>query len=81
MNLMSAGKQVRNKKNKIYRATMLPLLYEFETWSLNLREEHQLRILENKLLSKMFGAKKDEVTGNCTTRSCMSCTPHQILYG
>ena len=50
----------------IYRATMLPVLYEFETWSLKLREKHQLRIFENKLLIKMFGAKRDEITGNCT---------------
>jgi hypothetical protein len=58
---MSASKQVRNKI-KIYRATLLPVLYEFETWSLKLREENQLRMFENKVLIKMFGAKRDEVT-------------------
>jgi hypothetical protein len=63
---MSASEQVRNKTIKIYRATMLPVLYEFKTWSLKLREEHQLRMLENKMPSEMFGAKRDEVTGNCT---------------
>jgi len=45
---------------------MLPVLYEFETWSLKLREEYRLRMFENKVLCKMFGSKRDEVTGNCT---------------
>ena len=81
VNLMSANKQVRNKKIKIYRATVLPVLYEFETWSSKLREEHRLKMFENKVLSKMFRAKGDEVTGNCTMRSCRSRTPYQILYG
>jgi hypothetical protein len=44
----------------------LHVLHEFETWSLKLREEHRLWMFENKVLSKMFGAKRDEVTGNCT---------------
>jgi len=63
---MFACEQVRNRTIKIYRATMFLALYEFETWSLKLREEHRLRMFENKVLSEMFGAKRDEVTGNCT---------------
>jgi len=35
----------------------------FETWSLTLREEHRLRVFENRTLSRIFGHKKDEVTG------------------
>jgi hypothetical protein len=38
-------------------------LYGCETWSLTLREEHRLRVLENRVLRRIFGAKRDEVTG------------------
>jgi hypothetical protein len=37
--------------------------YGCETWSLTLREEHRLRVLENRVLRKIFGPKRDEVTG------------------
>jgi hypothetical protein len=32
-------------------------------WSLTLREEHSLRVFENRVLRRIFGAKRDEVTG------------------
>jgi hypothetical protein len=38
-------------------------LYGCETWSLTLREEHGLRVFENRVLRKIFGVKRDEVTG------------------
>ena len=38
-------------------------VYECETWSLTLREEHRLRILENRVLREIFGPMKDEVAG------------------
>jgi hypothetical protein len=38
------------------------VLYRCETWSLTLREEHRLRVFENKVL-RIFGPKRDEVTG------------------
>ncbi|KAJ4441958.1 hypothetical protein ANN_11822 [Periplaneta americana] len=38
-------------------------LFNCETWTLTLREEHRLRMYENKVLRKIFGAKRDEVTG------------------
>jgi hypothetical protein len=38
-------------------------LYECETWSLTLREEHRLRVFENRVLRRIFGPKRDEVTG------------------
>jgi hypothetical protein len=38
-------------------------LCECETWSLTLREEHRLRVFENKVESRIFGPKRDEVTG------------------
>jgi len=49
---------------KIYRTIILPVvLYGFETWSLTLREERRLRVFENRVLRRIFGPKRDEVTG------------------
>jgi hypothetical protein len=39
------------------------VLYGRETWSLTLREEHRLRVFENRILRRIFGPKSDEVTG------------------
>jgi hypothetical protein len=39
------------------------VLYGCETWSLTLREEHKLRVLENRVLRRIFGPKRDKVTG------------------
>ena len=39
------------------------VLYRCETWSLTLREERRLRVFENRVLRKVFGPKRDEVTG------------------
>jgi hypothetical protein len=39
------------------------VLYECETWSLTLREEHRSRVFENRMLRRIFGPKRDEVTG------------------
>jgi hypothetical protein len=39
------------------------VLYGCETWSLTLREEHKLRVFENRVLKRIFGPKKDEVMG------------------
>jgi hypothetical protein len=42
----------------------MPLaLYGCETWSLTLREEHRLRVFEIRVLRRIFGPKRDEVTG------------------
>ena len=44
--------------------TVLPVLvYGYKTWSLILREERWLRVFENRVLRKIFGPKRDEVTG------------------
>jgi hypothetical protein len=51
-------------KEKIYKTIiLLVVLYGCETWSLTLREEHRLRVFENSELRRMFGPKRDEVTG------------------
>jgi hypothetical protein len=48
----------------IYETIILPVVsYECETWSLTLREEHSLSTLENRVLRRIFGPKRDEVTG------------------
>jgi hypothetical protein len=39
------------------------ILYACETWSLTLRDEHRLTVFENKVLRRIFGPKRDEVTG------------------
>jgi len=49
---------------KVYRNLIFPVvLYECETRSLTLREERRLRVFENRVLRKMFGLKRDKVTG------------------
>jgi hypothetical protein len=43
---------------------MLPVvLYGCETWSLTLKEEHRLQVFENRALRRIFGPKRDKVTG------------------
>jgi hypothetical protein len=52
----------------IYRKIIMPLvLYVYETWSLTLREECRLRVFENSVLRRIFGPKRDEVTGEGRT--------------
>jgi hypothetical protein len=46
------------------RTIILPVvLYGCETWSLTLREEHRLRVFENRVLRRIFGPKRDDNTG------------------
>jgi hypothetical protein len=40
------------------------VLYGCETWSLTLREEHRLRVFENRVMRRIFGPKRDEVEGD-----------------
>src|SRR5215475_9515690 len=63
-NLLSSRLLSKNLKMKIYRTIILPVvLYGRETWSLTLREESRLRVFENRVLRRVFGPKRDEVTG------------------
>jgi hypothetical protein len=62
--LLSSCVLSRNVKVKIYKTIILPVvLYGCETFSLTLREEHRLRVFENRVLRSIFGPKRDEVTG------------------
>ena len=61
---MSSRLLSKNLKIKIYRTVILPLgLYGCETWSLTLREERKLSVFEKMALRRIFGPRKDEVTG------------------
>jgi hypothetical protein len=69
-------------KIKIYKTITLPfVLYGYEAWSLTLLE-HGLRVFENRVPRRIYGPKRDEVTGeNCTVRSFIFCTHPQISLG
>jgi len=63
-NLLSSSLLSKNLKIKIHRTIILPVvLYGCETWSLTLREERRLRMFQNRVLRRIFGPKRDEVTG------------------
>jgi hypothetical protein len=53
----------RNVEVKIYKTIILPVIYGCETRSHTLREQHRLRVFENRVLRRIFGPKRDEVTG------------------
>jgi hypothetical protein len=62
--LLSSHLLSRKLKVKIYiTIIIIVVLYGCETWSLRLSEEHRLKVSENRVLRRIFGPKKDEVTG------------------
>ena len=84
--LLSSNLLPRIIKMKIYRSILLPdVLYRCETWSLTLRKEHRLRVFENRVLRRIFGSRKNEVTGGWRKlkkmRNLVVCTPHRISFG
>jgi len=63
-NLLSSRLLSKSLKIKIYRTIILPvILYGCETWSLTLREERKLRVFQNMVLRRIFGRRRDEITG------------------
>jgi len=63
-NLLSSRLLSKNLKIKIYRTIIFPVvLYGCETWSLTWWEERKLRVFENRVLRRIFGPRRDEVTG------------------
>jgi len=63
-NLLSSSLLSKNLKIKIYRTIILPVvLYGCETWSMTLWEERKLRVFENMVLRRIFGPRRNEVTG------------------
>ena len=63
-NLLSSRLLSKHIKIKMYRTVILyVVLYGCETWSLTLTEERRLRVFENRVLGRVFGPKRYEVTG------------------
>ena len=63
-NLLSSSLLSKNVKSKIYRTIiLLVVLYGCETWSLTLREKNRPKVFKNRVPRKIFGYKRDEVTG------------------
>ena len=63
-NLLSSRLLSKNLEIKIYRIIILPVVfYGCETWSLTLQEKRKLRVFENMVLRRVFGPRRDEVTG------------------
>ena len=55
---------IQNENIKIYRTIIVHVvLYECETWLLTLRKECRLSVFENRVLRRILGPKRDEVTG------------------
>jgi hypothetical protein len=71
-----------NPKIRIYKTIIfLMVLYGCETWSLTVREEHRLRVFGNRVLRRIFGQNRDEVTGGwntCIITSFITFTFRQI---
>jgi hypothetical protein len=62
-NLLPLNFLSKNIKIKTYRTIILPvILDECEKWSLALKEEHMLRVFQNRVLRRIFEPKRDEVT-------------------
>jgi hypothetical protein len=56
--------RIQNFRIRIYETIILPVvLYGCETWSLTLRKGRRLRVFENREQRRIFGPKRDEVTG------------------
>jgi hypothetical protein len=54
----------KNLKNKIRRTIIFPVvLYGYEIWCLTLKKQRRLKVFENRVLRRIFGPKRDEVTG------------------
>ena len=63
-NLLSSMLLSKNLKIRMYRIIILPVvLYGCETCSLTTREERRLRVSEKRVLKRIFGHRRDEVTG------------------
>jgi hypothetical protein len=63
-NILSSRLLSKNVQIRTYKTILLPVvLYGCETWSQTLREEHRLRMFENRVLRRIYGPKRAEVMG------------------
>jgi hypothetical protein len=63
-NILSLSLLSNNVKIKIAITMILPVVvYGCETWSLTMREERKLRVFANRLMRRIFGPTRDQVTG------------------
>ena len=63
-NILSSSMLSKSMKIEIHRTRILSVvMYGCETWSLTLREESWLRVFEKRVLKRIFGPKRNEVTG------------------
>ena len=67
---------------QVYGLQVPVVLYECVTWSLAAKREHKRRVFENRVLSSVFGPKREDESGeNYIMRSLMICATHQISFG
>jgi len=63
-NVLSSSLLSKNIKVTIYRAIILPVVFHgCEAWSLAIREEHRLRVFENRVIRRIFGFESEKVIG------------------
>ena len=63
---------------------ILLVVYGCQSWSFTLRKEHRPRVFDSRVMKKIFGPKRGEVTGSredYITSSFMIFTPHEIFFG
>ena len=77
--IVSSGLLSKKLKVNTYKTIiLLVVLYGFETWSLTLREEHRLKVFENKVLRKLFGVRDAKLQENGGSYIILSYM-HRIL--
>jgi hypothetical protein len=83
--LLSSRLLSENVKVEMYKTIILPVvLFGCDTLSLTLREEHRLRVFENRVLRRIFRPRREEVTGErgrYTVRRFINCIDPQIPLG
>jgi hypothetical protein len=84
-NVLSFRLLAKNVKITIHDLKFLPVvLYGCEKWFLTLREEHRLKVFENRVLRNIYGPKRDEVTEDWRklhNDKFQDFTPHQLQFG
>ena len=84
-NLLFSSLLSKNLNIKIYRTIIVPAaLYGCETWSLTLTEERRQMVFENRVLRRMLGPRRDEVTGEWRKlqyEELNDLYSHPILFG